>query len=378
MLNWSILLITISISLFIMESNGVAYFPPPLKQISNGVLPENVTCSENFSLIIKITNELPACVNHSSVDKLIQRGWASVDGFGVNSTKAQSIWENYIQQQNSDFEGEYIEGPTEDGYEIIHYKISGDHIEEISSPELPNELIHLQKSTEKHYEIWNNFTSLIPESDRNVSMFYLTTDGVGEIAGGVNRDLEDLSKWHLFYDIYDSYPDGIFDENYTIHTTIHEFGHILTSSTNQLDVDAELVELLVDNKNNFDDMWGEKSEECYPKYMSVDGCVKDDSYMDNFYQQFWLDIISEWDEIQYIENDDEYYEHMDLFYEKYEDRFVSAYASSNVDEDIAESWTAFVLLEKPQDIDSISNQKILFFYEYPELIELRYHIRSNL
>ena len=204
-----------------MESDAVAYFPPPLKQISNGISPENVTCSENFSLIIKITNELPACVNHSSVDKLIQRGWGSTDGFGVNSTKAQSIWENYIQQQNSEFEGEYIEGPTEDGYEIIHYKITGEHIEEISSPELPDELMHLQKNTEKHYEIWNNFASLIPKYDRNVSMFYLTTDGVGEIAGGVNRDLEDLSKWHLFYDIYDSYPDGVFDESYTIHTTIH-------------------------------------------------------------------------------------------------------------------------------------------------------------
>jgi len=112
--------------------------------------------------------------------------------------------------------------------------------------------------------------------------------------------------------------------------------------------------------------------------MSVDGCAKTNSYINQFYQRFWTDIISEWDEIQYIESDDKHYEQMTLFYEVYEDRFVSEYASTNVDEDIAESWTAFVLLEKPRDTTFISNQKILFFYEYPELIEMRNHIRNNL
>ena len=329
-----------------MDTNAVAYFPPPLKQISNGVAPENVTCSENFSLIIKITNNSPACVNHSSVDKLIQRGWGSIIGFDVNTTIAQSIWEHYIQQQNSEFQGEYIEGPTEDGYEIIHYRITENSIEEISSPELPNELTHLQKNIEKHYEIWNIFAKLIPESDRNVTMFYLTTDGVGEIVGGVNRDPKDPSQWHLFYDILDSYPDENFDENSTIHTTIHEFGHILTTSTNQITVDSELVTLLVNDQAEFDNMWITQSEECFPKYMSVDGCAKDDSYIDVFYQRFWVDIISEWDEIQYVENDDKYYEQMDLFYEKYQDRFVSIYASTNVDEDIAESWDSICFIRK--------------------------------
>ena len=378
MLNWSIFLIVISVSFFIVESNSVVYFPPPLKQVSNGILPENVTCSENLSLIIKIANEVPACVNHSSVDKLIQRGWGGPVDFGENSTNAQSVWEYYIQQQNNDFEGNYIEGPTENGYEIIHYRITENAIKEISSPELPDELANLQKNTEKHEKIWNVFSKLIPEPERKVTIFYLTTDGVGEIIGGINRDLEDLSKWHLFYDVLDSYPDKTFDENSTIHTTIHEFGHILTTSTNQIEVDVELITLLFEDQEEFDNTWIIRSEECFPRYMSVDGCAKEHSYIDMFYQQFWMDIISEWDDIQYIENDEEYHEHMNSFYEKYKDRFVSVYASTNVDEDIAESWTAFVLLDRPQNFDSISHQKILFFYEYPELVELRHHIRNNL
>jgi len=58
------------------EFSSIAYFPPPLKQISQGVVPTNVTCTESKSLVLKQSNGLPACVNHSSVEKLILRGWA--------------------------------------------------------------------------------------------------------------------------------------------------------------------------------------------------------------------------------------------------------------------------------------------------------------
>lgn len=56
--------------------SSVAYFPPPLKQISQGIDPSNVTCTEGKSLVLKKSNGLPACVNFSSVEKLIARGWA--------------------------------------------------------------------------------------------------------------------------------------------------------------------------------------------------------------------------------------------------------------------------------------------------------------
>ena len=305
------------------------------------------------------------------------------DSNKVGSLKAQSIWDHILQQQEIDFEGKYIEGPTEDGYEITKYSVIGSTIvEKQSTSILPNELMHLQQDKEKHQKIWDTFASLIPEEHRKVSVFYLTTDGVGEIGGGVNRDSDDISKWHLFYDIYDTYPDGSFDEKTTIATTIHEFGHILTTSSNQLDVDSELVKLFVDTDVDeivLNELVITNTEECYPKYMSSDGCAKHDSYINQFYQQFWTDIASEWDDMQYIEDNDEYYEQSDMFYEKYQDRFVTRYASTNVDEDIAESWTAFVLTDKPEkDNNKMFDQKVLFFYDYPELIDLREHIRSNL
>ena len=94
--------------------------------------------------------------------------------------------------------------------------------------------------------------------------------------------------------------------------------------------------------------------------MVVDGCAKIDSYINLFYQKFWIDIISAWDDIQYIEGDEEFYEQSDLFYIKFQDRFVSMYSSTNVEEDIAESWTAFILTDKPL-VKLYLNKKFYFF-----------------
>lgn len=61
------------------ESNLIVpmpYFTPPLKQISQGTVPSNITCTEGKALVLKQSNGLPACVNFSSVEKLITRGWA--------------------------------------------------------------------------------------------------------------------------------------------------------------------------------------------------------------------------------------------------------------------------------------------------------------
>lgn len=62
----------------LVTAYAIAYFPPPLKQIRSGTLPENVTCTEGLQLVFKSTNDNPACVKPSTVDVLIKRGWASM------------------------------------------------------------------------------------------------------------------------------------------------------------------------------------------------------------------------------------------------------------------------------------------------------------
>ena len=301
-----------------------------------------------------------------------------IDSYGLETEiaeKAKAILDHAVAQEQSEFDGEYIEGPTDDGYPIVFYDVSGNDIVLSELPSLPDNLIHLQQDVEKHQEIWNVFTKLIPESSRNVDVFYLTTDGEDGIGGGVDRNPEDVSMWSLFYDILDAYPTETLDDKEIIYTTIHEHGHILTAHTDQIDVDPELIDSFTDE--TFDELFEIKSESCYPNVLLSDGCAKSTSYINLFYQKFWVDIISEWDEIQYIEDEDEFGKQSDLFYEKYQDRFVSVYSSTNIDEDIAESWTVFVLNEKPMG-ETMSEQKIQFFYDFPELVDIRNHIRQGL
>lgn len=47
----------------------------PLKQVSNGVSPENIVCKEELELIFKSSDNSPACVKPETAEKLIERGW---------------------------------------------------------------------------------------------------------------------------------------------------------------------------------------------------------------------------------------------------------------------------------------------------------------
>jgi hypothetical protein len=56
---------------------------------------------------------------------------------------------------------------------------------------------------------------------------------------------------------------------------------------------------------------------------------------------------------------------------------VTEYATASPSEDIAESWAFFILSPMP-DLSSIANEKLLFFYEYPNLVTLREQILTRL
>ncbi len=48
----------------------------PLKQIHSGITRDKVTCKEGLGLIFKSSDNSPACVKPTSIQKLIERGWA--------------------------------------------------------------------------------------------------------------------------------------------------------------------------------------------------------------------------------------------------------------------------------------------------------------
>lgn len=48
----------------------------PRKQTEQGIPPLGVVCKLGLQLILKLSDDSPACVKPSSIDKLVARGWA--------------------------------------------------------------------------------------------------------------------------------------------------------------------------------------------------------------------------------------------------------------------------------------------------------------
>jgi len=48
---------------------------PPLKQIKQGILYENISCKSNLQLLLKPSSGIPVCVTEKTAEKLIIRGW---------------------------------------------------------------------------------------------------------------------------------------------------------------------------------------------------------------------------------------------------------------------------------------------------------------
>ena len=93
--------------------------------------------------------------------------------------------------------------------------------------------------------------------------------------------------------------------------------------------------------------------------------LKKDGYLYKFVDRFYKDIYANDD---WIDED---------LYEKYPDEFVSEDAATNQGYDLKYSFSAFVTEDEPQGF-SIAEQKIRFFYDFPELTELRENLRKNI
>jgi hypothetical protein len=249
---------------------------------------------------------------------------------------------------------------------IITYDVEGNVLSNPEPAEVSEDLNAYQNDTATHHKIWSYFASLIPVENRAfVSEFVVFTDGPEEGMAAVEQDIDNPRQWILAVDILDA--ENTEELTYTL---IHEYGHLLTLNPEQVPPNIELF-----NEPEDEDLY-QIAEDACSTYFTGEGCSLSNSYIHSFYSRYWDDLYEEWLYADSQEDDDAYYQALDDFYFKYEDRFVSDYAPTNPGEDIAESWTHFVLHAKPAG-NSEAEQKILFFYDYPELVQLRAAIISR-
>ncbi len=246
---------------------------------------------------------------------------------------------------------------------LVKYTITGD---EISAPEYEDvsaELKPLQEDGETHERVWDFFSAIIPQERRDfVSDYLVFTDGKNGTLAAVEQTQADPYAWMVEID-----PEDTTDMQDFTFTLIHEYGHLLTLNSEQVKVDETVFYNPEDDDAYFD------AEDNCATYFTGEGCANPSSYFYLFYDEFWADTYNEWLDIEMIEDDDAYYDALDEFWAGREDEFITEYAMTNPGEDIAESWAVFVTHPKPTG-NRIADEKVLFFYQFPELVELRSEI----
>ena len=277
--------------------------------------------------------------------------------------------DNVLQTRPFDPIGNSIYEEQGANFNLVIYQVDGDKIVDPAVLYVPSEYHKYQEDTASHLRIWEFHVAMIPPELRTfVNEFVIYTDGSGgDSAAWVQPSSRDAGSWQVGIDLLDSdYPVFLAD------TLVHETAHVLTLNTSQVPLDGLQYYDYDEKQDNF----------MHCGQLAVDGgCSLPNSYINLFYQKFWKESYHEWWEIeqeaQNAESDDEYYQIMEPFYDRHEDWFIDSYAATNIKEDMAESFAFFALNPKPSG-NSIYEQKIAFYYEFPELVEYRQQIIEGL
>ncbi|MBY0309752.1 hypothetical protein K2Q16_01250 [Patescibacteria group bacterium] len=103
--------------------------------------------------------------------------------------------------------------------------------------------------------------------------------------------------------------------------------------------------------------------------------LKEDDLVSDYEDSFWS--TADYRHATRVERAVDQFDVMQAYYESNKDRFVSDYATMNVDEDIAESFVSFVVTNRPVG-NRLRDQKINFFYGSRAMVEERTRLRNNL
>jgi hypothetical protein len=251
--------------------------------------------------------------------------------------------------------------------QLVTYKVNGDLLSDPHLEAVPNNLKKYQSDFPTQQKAWKLFITLIPADPRRIIAEYqVITDGPGNILGLVEQTHFDPNKWSIGIDIAD-----LADTRNLVFTYIHELGHLLTLNPSQVPPDLQVF-----NNPDSERIYEREAAACN-YYFPGEGCSLPDSYLNTYFDHFWGSLYDEWHQIDIILNDNKRQDKLDFFYQKYKDQFVDDYAVTDPNEDIAETWAFYVLSPKPQN-DTIADEKLSFFDQYPELVQLRGQIRQNL
>ncbi len=244
------------------------------------------------------------------------------------------------------------------------YGIRGDTLLSPRIPAgVPSGLSAYQQDTAAQQKIWSYFAAIIPADQRTELVEYVVaTDGRGGMLASVAESSNQPQDWVLSVDIADAAKPR--DLTFTL---LHEFGHLLSLNDSQVTPDP----VLLANPESLQ-LYEREAAAC-SQFIASGGCSKPNSYLNRFYDAFWPGLMDQWGKVNAAKGSGSYTSLLTQFYKDHASQFISPYAATSPEEDIAESWAHFVLAPRPAR-DSIAHSKVLFFYNFPELVNLRSQI----
>jgi hypothetical protein len=243
--------------------------------------------------------------------------------------------------------------PAYDENRYIRYKVNGNSIEFYEdksefAPELNNAAIHTA--------IWQTFTTLVPVQYRNNIDYFDVMISAEGTAAHVEPVTNTLDSWTLAIDINEFSLPGSNDEyKEFVATLVHELAHILSLNNTQIDGSVE------------------DATECRPSFYIEEGCALANSIIQAYYHQFWSKELNSIYKNSYNPND-----FGESLYANYPQHFITEYAASNPVEDLAEHFAYFVIQGQPNNNKDKIDQKLLFFYQFQPMVDLRNRIRQVL
>jgi hypothetical protein len=232
---------------------------------------------------------------------------------------------------------------------LATYAVDGNSLTLLEIPIVPEKYETWQQDEALHQQTWNHITEIIPAAYRDsVTRFVLFSDGPASALGAVEQTSQP-GEW----------------------TIIHETAHLLSLDTTQVETYLPLFEH-PQNATLY-----EEGEAACGTYFIPEGCSLPDSYLNLFFEQFWTGIYVEWKDIQLVDEVDARQDLLTGLHDRHVDEFVSSYAVTSPEEDLAESFLYFVLSPESAG-ERVAEEKMRFFQQFPDLVNLRQQMRTNL
>ncbi|MCA9357152.1 hypothetical protein H6784_03315 [Candidatus Nomurabacteria bacterium] len=204
----------------------------------------------------------------------------------------------------------------------------------------------------KHWKYFDRVVELFPLEYRDrIERFVVFSDS----DRGIDAYVETIPPHHVswLFGANEEVIDDV-DSNANTELIVHEFAHVLS----------------------YDEMLGVPlpvDAQC-DKYFAEKGCPFENSYIADFVEKFWS--TEDLSRATIFANSDDSFEKAYQYYKNHRNEYVTDYAALSPEEDFSETFTDFVLLTRPSG-DMVKNQKVNFFYQYPDLLRIRNEIRVS-